>query len=140
VAETTGNGATVVLTTDTFAASIIDANLGGWSLGMLDASHLGTTDTMEKVLADLAEEKPLSFNYFVDIRDDTKWAPTKGLTDTLTITFPSQTAGTDATLAMTGGVTDVTHPTLANNQLAQGSFEFTPDGKTGPTFTEEAAS
>jgi hypothetical protein len=140
MAVTTGNGATVALTTDTFAASIIDATLGGWTLEMLDESHLGTTGTMEKTVADLAEEKPLTFNYFVDVTDDTKWSPAKGSTDTLTITFPSQLAGDDATLVMTGAVTDVTHPTLANNQLAQGSFEFTPDGKTGPTFTEEAAS
>lgn len=136
----TGNGTTVAFTSGSFAASIIDADLGDITIEMLDASHLGTSGDMEKVPSDLRDNGAWTFNYFADPTDADKVKPAVGVVDTLTVTFPSQTAGTDATYVATGAVTSVKMPTLANGQLMQGSFEFTPDGFTGPTFTEEAAS
>ena len=136
----TGNGTTVAFTSGTFAASIISVDPGSESIESLDASHLGTTGDMEKEPGDLRDHDAWSFTYFADPTDSDKFTPPVGTKDTLTITYPSQLAGADATYAGTGFVTSATPPSLANNGLMQGTFEFQFDGKTGPTFTEEAAS
>lgn len=142
MANDTGNGTTVAFTTDSFAAAVINANIGGRSLAMLDNSDLSTTGNMKKKAADLVDQGAITVEYFVDPTDADKFEPDMGPTfnDTLTITFPSQLGGADATYAATGHVTNIDGPNIANNELMKGTFEFTPDGVTGPTFTEEAAS
>lgn len=136
----TGNGTTVALTTGPFTASVISVTIGEQTIDMLDASHLGTTGFMEKVVSDLADAGEVTIEYLADSTDEDKFKAPLGQTDTLTITLPEQVAaGNPPTFAGTGAVTTWKPPDLVNGQLQTGSFTFTWDGYTGPTFTEDAA-
>lgn len=137
MAVDTGNGATVAFTTGSFTAAIISVEPGGKSRETLDASGLATTGDAEMEPGDLWRHEPWTVNYFVDPTAAAKTEPPLAK-DTLTVTLPSQTGGTDATYAGTGFVINVQPPTLENDNLMRGSFQFQFDGKTGPTFTAEA--
>lgn len=142
MAADTGNGATLAFANDSFDAAIVNASVGSRSLGMIDKSDLSTTGNMVKLAADLVDQGPITGEYLVDVTASSKFAPSigPGFNDTLTITFPGQLGGADATYAVSGHITDIDGPNIENNTLMRGTFEFTPDGVTGPTFTVEAAS
>lgn len=144
MAVDTGNGTTCALTTGSaFIPLITSIDVGEQTLGEIDASHLGTTGHMEKVRQDLIDAGSVTVNYLCDSTDSDKFAAPLGTaaTDTLTITLPEQVeAGNAPILAGTGFITSWKPPELVNNELQRGSFVFTWDGYTGPTFTEDASS
>lgn len=143
MAVDTGNGTTCALTTGSaFVPLITSIDVGEQTLGEIDASHLGTTGYMEKVKQDLIDAGSVTINFLADSTDSDKFAPPIGAAaaDTLTITLPEQVdANNAATIAGTGFISSWKPPEFVNNELQRGSFTFTWDGYTGPTFTEDAA-
>lgn len=136
MAVDTGNGATFAFTSGSFTARVTSIDLGSWSLPVLDDSGLDTTDDEESVMGDLKSHDPITVNYLVDVTSAAKWEPPTGL-NTATITFPNQGGAGAATYVGTGFVMNVGRPTLENNSLMAGTFQFKPDAKTGPTFTAD---
>jgi hypothetical protein len=138
MARDTGNGASLAFTTGTFSARVKSINLGDKSRESLEDSGLDTTNYKEMVPGDLWTHSPITVGYFADPSVNNAWAPPEAV-DTLTITFSNQGAANAATYAATGFVTQITLPTLVNDALMEGEFQFTPDGKsTEPTFTRDA--
>lgn len=138
MAYDTGNGTTLAFTSGSFTARITSIEPGSKSREALDSSGLDTTGDAEMDPGDLWRHDAWTVNYLVDVTDAAKTEPPVGV-DTLTITAPSQAVGSDATWAGTGFVKSIQSPTLENDQLMSGSFEWQFDGKTGPAFTAEAA-
>jgi hypothetical protein len=144
MASDTGNGATLAFSgmvgpSDTaFAARVKSIELGDKSREALDDSGLNTTSFVEMVAGDLWTHSPITVTYLSDPAVTNAFAPPEG-TGTLTVTFSNQGSAGAATYACTGFVTNVGFPTLVNDQLMEGSFQFQPDGKaTEPTFTRDS--
>lgn len=142
MAADTGNGTSIAFTTGSgFIPSVVSVQIGERSIETLDVSHLGTTGDRDLIPGDLITNAPWTINFIADSTDSDKFTLTPGTVDTLTITLPEQVeAGNPPTIAATGIVTSVKWPDLANDEVQMGSFQFQPNGGTGPTFTEDAGS
>lgn len=139
MAYDTGNGTTLAFTSGAFTARITSIEPGPKTREALETSGLDTQDDAEFIPGDLWRWEDWTVNYLVDPTDASKTEPPEAV-DTMTVTPPSQTPGTDATWAGTGFTTSIQPPTFENDQIMSGSFDWKWDGMTGPVFTAEAAS
>jgi hypothetical protein len=144
MASDTGNGATLAFTNmvgpvDTaFVGKVKSIELGDKSREALDDSGLNTTNFVEMLAGDLWTHSPITVTFLADPAPAAGVMPPEG-TGTLTVTFSNQGSAGAATYACTGFITNIGLPTLVNDQLMEGSFQFQPDGKgTEPTFTRDS--
>lgn len=130
-----GTGASVVFGTSSLALNFTSISMGEETIQMIDTTHLGTTGFMTKMGADLKEagEWTLEFQW-----DNENGPVPTAVAETVTVTFPQSTsnATSAATYAATGVISGVTQPTLTVGELQTGTLTFTPDGATGPTYTD----
>lgn len=128
----TGNGATFTLSG--FTVDIVAISIGEMRVDMLDKSLLSTTGFIEKLVADLVDAGSVTIEYFHDASDSA--VTPGGAAASGTVTWPLQSGeSTPANLAGTGNITSHKYPDFRNNELQNGSMEFTWDGITGPTLT-----
>lgn len=109
--------------------------LGGLnrSVPVLDDTHLGSVDYMEKIAGDLADLGPMPCEIYSD--PDVE-VPIKKRA-TFTITFQPKTGQTNgATLTFSGFITDHDTGVAEANVTKMETFSIQPDGKTTkPTWT-----
>ena len=134
----TGNGLTLSFPTSGFTGQFISADLGEKTLEALLDSHLGTTGNKTYSPDDLTEPGELTGTLFLNATTaEEDLGQVETCTATLPITEGSNT--TNATLAGTGFLRRYKRANAQNGELMQCEFTFKWDGKTGPTFTVEAA-
>lgn len=141
----TGQGTTAVLATAAVTGCVRSIALPDLSQEKIDASCLDTTGFTRYIPGDLTEVGECQLTLIFDPTYD--WAgfgtgldePLVGKIDTLTVTFPVQTAGnTAAVFSGSGFVMSYDLPDLSLNTLAEVTINFCFDGDTGPTWAEEA--
>jgi hypothetical protein len=133
MAGQTGQGSTVAFTTAGAVGCARSMTLPNWTMEAVDASCLETVGFMAKVGADLVDGGEIEIVVLFEI-DDVPFAPS-AVIDTITVTIPSKTGGTAATLSGTGFISSVGLPSLATSELMEQTVTFTFDGQTGPTWT-----
>jgi hypothetical protein len=133
MAGQSGQGSTVAFTTAGAVGCARSMTLPNWSMETIDASCLEDVGFMKKVGADLVDGGEVEIVVLFEI-DDVPFTPS-GDIDTITITIPSKTGGTDATLSGTGFISSTQLPSLASSELMEQTITFVFDGQTGPTWT-----
>lgn len=131
----TGLGATFTMGTQAITLLITSITVGEEKIDMLDVSTLASTGFMEKVASDLKDAGEATVEFLWKTSTD---KPAVGAAaETFTITWPQQAGDTAAaTLAGTGVGTSLKYPDLKPGEIQKGSYTFTWDGDTGPTYTE----
>jgi hypothetical protein len=127
-----GGGTTITFGTTgaTKAVTAVIESIGGntESVPDVNTSHLGTTGYETYTAGDLDE--PGEFTY-VSQWDGQKDFPSKGVSETITITYANT-----ATYAGTAYIRDIKLPDVANNEGMRAEVTVKWDGKTGPAFTK----
>jgi len=134
----TGNLAEASLSSSTLGAAV--RRIGAWSesVGVIEDSDLSTTGRKTKIFEALADSDGVEIEVEKDINTE---VDITAAVETLTIKFPIEPGSgntTKAQIAGTGKITSVTHGELANGVLMVDTVVFTWNGKTGPTWTDEA--
>lgn len=131
MAADTGNGATLTMS-DGFTANIYMIGGTDQTIEALEDSHLGTTTKKSKIPSDLYD----AGEFECEIEHSQSTRPSIGTVITATITYPVPSGSSNGgTMTGTGFVTKRGTPELRNGQIMRGSYTFTWDGKTGPSFT-----
>ena len=132
---TTGNGATLVFTTSsTFTPAVVSIDGLEETLAALQDSTLATLGHHTMIPADLIEIAP--FTVAIRWDNDAAQIPPLGVAEIITLTYPTLSGeSTPADLAGTGFITSRTTPSLANDEISEGSITIQFDGKTAPAFT-----
>lgn len=135
----TGLGATLTLATTGSVGTIRSITSPEFTLEKIDTSALSTTDFMTYIAGDLTDPGEITAEVIFDATADD--LPSRGVAETVTITWPIHTSGntTNATLAGTGFITGWKMPDMAVNELQVASITIAYDGGTGPAFSQEAA-
>ena len=134
MAVKSGNGATLVFTGIGFTPLVVSIDGLEETLEALQDSDLSTTNFHTMCPADLKEISPVTAAI--------RWAqgnvvPMTGAVGLITLSYQLEDGeSTPAALTGTGFITGRTSPSLANNEIAEGSLTFQLDGKvTEPTYT-----
>jgi hypothetical protein len=137
----TGFTATVGFSSTSTPFDVVSIDsLPWWAVEALEVTPLNQATVFNKYMAGDTQdpgEVTFTFNY-----NATQSVPSRGSTETITITFPKHTsgAGTRATLVGTGFIQSVAFPALQRNQVQTAQLTFKFDGSTGPTYTAETTS
>lgn len=123
----TGQGTTVVFTTNGAVGCVRSVSLPEFSMEVIDASCLADTAFMKKIAGDLVDAGEVQITAVFEENDD--WYLPDGVSDTITITLPD-----GGVFSASGYITSNTLPSAEINTLLEQSITFTPDGITGPTF------
>jgi hypothetical protein len=134
-----GNGATLTFGTSGHTFQVESMSFSGYERAMIDTSHLGTTGAMTKLASDLYDAG--SFTARVQNAPTVAMPVTVQAAETVTVTWPISSSGntTNATLAGTGNISNVTLGPLENDVLQTIEITTTWDGATDPAFTIESA-
>ena len=101
----TGTGCSLAMGTTNYDVEILSANFSGQEVPVVDTSHLGTTGTRTKVMADLKEPGTLEVEFHVDPDKLDTLNTAIGLAQTMTFTFKKVSGeATAATLAGSGAI------------------------------------
>ena len=133
MAVKSGNGATLVFTASGFTPLVVSIDGLEETLEALQDSDLSTTNYHTMCPADLKEISPVT----AAIRwEQDNVAPIAGGVGLITLTYQLEDGESiPATLKGTGFITGRTSPSLANNEIAEGSITFQFDGKaTEPVY------
>ena len=135
----TGNGATLTLATTGSVGTIRSMTLPEFVVEKIETSHLATTSFKTYRSADLSEPGEITAEILFNA--DTGSVPSRGVAETVTVTWPIHTSGntTNATLAGTGFITSFKTPDMTNGELQIANITIAYDGETDPAFTAEAA-
>lgn len=130
-----GTGTTIVFGTSGFTAEILSVNGNDVSINAIDASHMGSSGSREKIFGTLVDEGEVEFEFAFD--PDSQ-PPIGEAAETITITFPVPEGGsTGAKVAGTGKITKWSwSDPLEEKMTAQATITW--DGQTGPTWTASA--
>ena len=135
----TGAGATLTLATTTNSLTVRSMTLPEQTIDTLDISALDTSNYMEMIPTDLADPGELSVEI---LYDGTEAAPSLGVAETVTVTFPkvdSTNTNDGATLAGTGFIKGFKFPDLQVGELQIATMTIQFDGGansgTEPTWT-----
>ena len=140
-------GATAVVDTGHAAAFTLATTGGTWKpreikvhdreIPTVDTTYLATTVMRTVMVGDLYD---LTMVVIKVLFQGTQGLPTVGVSETVTITFPTPGGGaaTPATLIGTGIIVKVVYPTLMTNELQMGEIHIKWDGTTPPAWTAAA--
>ena len=134
----TGQGATLTLETTGAIGCVRSMQLPEFAMEKIDDTCLDSTGFMTYIAGDLTDPGDIVAEVVFDPELD---IPQGGVVETVTVDFaisnPANTVA--AQLTGTGFITTRSLPNLALNELMVMTVTVSFDGKTGPTFTKEAA-
>ena len=125
-----GTGTTITFGTSAFTANILSVDQDDFELKVIDASHMGSVDTVTKIFGKLVDYKEFTAEFQFDPDDQ---PPLDGVVETITITFPVPSGGsTGAKIAASGAITKWKFGSLLE-ELMTGTFTVTWTTKPGWT-------
>ena len=120
-----GTGASLALATSAWAPQISEMNWGGIDRDMVESTHLATTTARSYLPADLYDPGELNLSVFYEPGNE---PPTNGALETVTLTFPLNTAqgvAVAATLAGSAAMTSFSFSVPLEDMItADVSFKF----------------
>ena len=120
-----GTGASLALTTSGWTPQITEMNWGGIDREMVETTHLATTTAKTYLPGDLYDPGELSLSVFYEPGNE---PPTNGALETVTLTFPLNTAQSvdvAATLAGSAAMTSFSFGVPLEDMItADVSFKF----------------
>ena len=140
MATTTGNGTTIAFTTTAITSTVISIGDMDFTRPRISDSTLGTIGYEEYLQGDLVDHGEVEVTCVLDpalMATDitgTFLADPRAVPDTCTITYDDlETAGSK--VVGTAFLTGFKVGAVENNARIEGTFTFSWDGKTGPTWT-----